>query len=91
MSEDPGARKKGKSLLGGFSPLLAKLKERDENRREILARFRDSLFTWQPGPKRGRTRKPVDRGPKKRRRNKAAKLARRMNRKGPKRPKGYRR
>lgn len=75
------------SLLGGFSPLLAKLKERAENRKKMLRALRDSFFTWKKSDRR-HTKKPISRAAR-RRKNKAARQARKMNRRKGKRPKGY--
>lgn len=78
MSEDPGA-KKGPSLLKGFSPILAKLKERNDERKNFLAKMRDAIWRWQPAEKRY-TKKPILRGAKKRKKAKAVRQARKHNR-----------
>ena len=89
MKDDPGKRSVKDSLLGGFSPLLAKLKERQEERKELYRRLREAIFTHTPA-ERTYTRKSEGAKRKvRRRKNKAAKQARKLNRKGKGRPKGY--
>lgn len=86
--QDPAAGNKG-GLLSGFSPLLAKLKERNDDRKNFLAGMRDAIWKWSPAPFRY-TKKPILRGTKKRTKAKAVRQARKHNRSGKGRPKGYR-